>query len=121
MKNLGVKEAAEAIRSTVDAAVLPPEEAHQMRFLQGVCGELGIDHTNPENLHRVAHALQQHDIAIHEGHEFPKWVGEGSAAVVVNDAAEEEAYHAKMNPPPAEEKPAELAEAEAKLTDHHTA
>lgn len=97
---LGPKEAAAVIRGHVEAAVLPPEESHMLRFLQQVAAELGLDHTVPENLHKVAAALKHSDIDIHEGHEYPKWVGENATAKIVNSAEEEKAYLASLEPKP---------------------
>lgn len=100
--NLGVKEAADRIRHYVSEATLPPEASHQLKFLQGVCSELGVDGSIPENLHRVAMALKHHDIAIHSGDEFPMHVTrlwDGSDHIV-NSAEEAEAKINEPEPPP---------------------
>lgn len=98
--NLGVKEAAEAIRHTVSEATLPPEASHQLKFLQGVCAELGLDVAVPENLNRVAMALKHHDIAIHSGEEYPMHVTRlwDGADCIANSA--EEADKIINEPPP---------------------
>lgn len=98
--HLGVKEAAEAIRHTVSEATLPPEASHQLKFLQGVCAELGLDVAVPENLNRVALALKHHDIAIHSGEEYPMHVTRlwDGADCIANSA--EEADKIINEPPP---------------------
>lgn len=105
--NMGAKEAAEVIRSTVHDAILPPEDVHKVRFLQEVAAHLNME-PMPENLHRIAQALHQHDIGLHEGHEFPKMVKRGydGADMVANDEQEEKEIVEATRPEPVNAKPA---------------
>src|SRR5882672_2014707 len=98
--HVGAKEAAEIIRSTVYDAQLPPDEVHKLRFLQEVAAHLGME-AMPENLHRIAQALHQHGIHLHEGHEYPKMVKRGwdGAEMIANDEQEEKEIVEAALPP----------------------
>jgi|SRR5580693_906884 hypothetical protein len=95
MPFLGVKEAAAAIRDKIRLSHMEPHDVHQLVFLKSVADELGLGH-EPEVITHIAGLLREHDIQIHSGHEYPKWIGKGTAAVVVNDEEEEKAYRAKF-------------------------
>ncbi len=95
MSTLGVKEAADAIRDKVRLQHTDPHDLHQLGFLKAVATELGLDHS-PEVITHVAGLLREHDIQIHAGNEYPKWIGKGAVAVIVNDGDEEQAYRAKF-------------------------
>jgi hypothetical protein len=115
---LGIVEAAAAIKETVELNHLPPEEVHQLRFLQGVATELGMDHT-PQSLHSIAAALRQHDIEIHSGHEYPKSVKrkfDGSYHIA--DNPEHEAEIVNWTPPEPDEEVHDQFEATAESDAH---
>ncbi len=99
MRNLGAKEAADAIRGVVEKDHMQrvdPTRAHQIRYVTQVCAELGLE-ASADNVNHVAAVLREHDIDLHAGHEYPKWVGKGDAARIVNDAEEERLF---LSPPP---------------------
>lgn len=105
MRNLGAVEAANGIRHDVfNMPGIDPAEQHQIRFVQSVCAQLGLDHS-PENMHKVATALHKHDIGVSSGQEFPKYATrdhDGSRKVVHN---EEEEKKWVEEPPPEAVKP----------------
>lgn len=75
MRNLGVKEAADAIRGAFLAdrsSRVDPEQAHQMKFAKEVNKELGGADT-PEDVQHVVTLLREHGIELHAGHEYPKF------------------------------------------------
>lgn len=93
-RNVGAKEAAMEINADVrnGLAHVDPEHAHQAKFLKEVCEHLGIEPL-PENIGHVASVLRQHDIAIHAGHEFPKYAArgyDGVRKIVANEQEEQE-------------------------------
>lgn len=103
MRNLGAVEAANEIRHDVfDMPGIDPGEQHQIRFVQGVCSQLGLDHT-PENMHKVAVVLHKHDIGLHVGQEYPKVARRGydKATKVVNDEQGEKEWVEEAPPEPA--------------------
>ncbi len=104
MKHLGVTEAANAIRgiiATDTVARTDPAQAHRMKFVKDVCEKLGLD-PSPENVQHVAVVLREQDIALHEGHEYPKhvvrkWDG---APLIANSAEEADAIINEEQPQP---------------------
>lgn len=105
MRNLGAVEATNEIRHDVfNMPGIDPAEQHQIRFMQSVCSQLGLDHT-PENMHKVATALHRHDIGIHAGQEFPKYAvrDHDGAQKIVHDEQEERRWIEE--PPPEPVKP----------------
>lgn len=104
MRNLGAREAAEAIRGAflVDrSANTDPEQQHQMKFAKDVCRELGADES-PETVHHVMVLLRQHDIDLHAGHEFPKYATRkwDRTAKIVQNEDEERAWIDEPQPEP---------------------
>jgi hypothetical protein len=110
MRNLGVKEAADEIRDHLEASQLPPEDAHQLKFLQDIADELQLDRT-PDNLHRIDAALHERDIALHAGHEYPKMVTRlwDGAQVIAGSPEDEETKINEPQPEPAKPPPARIA------------
>ncbi len=111
MKHLGATEAANAIRgiiATDTSARTDPAQAHRMKFVKDVCEKLGLD-PSPENMQHVAVVLREQDIALHEGHEYPKhvvrkWDG---APFVANSAEEADAIINEEQPQPVPNAPVE--------------
>lgn len=102
MRNLGPVEAAKEIAHDVaNVPGLDPEEQHHVRFVKSVCTELGMDHS-PESMHKVAVVLHQHGIAMHQGHEFPKYAARDydGARKIVNDEQEEKEWVEEAQPEP---------------------
>jgi hypothetical protein len=95
MPFLGVKEAADIIRDKVRLSHMEPHDVHQLVFLKSVADELGLSH-EPEVITHIAGLLREHDIQIHAGHEYPKWIGKGTAAVIVNNEDEDKQYRDKF-------------------------
>lgn len=93
MRNLGPLEAANEIRNDVtNLPGIDPAEQHHVRFIQSVCGQLGLD-PSPENMHKVAVVLHKHDIGMHHGHEFPKYAvrdWDKTSKIVHNEQEEKE-------------------------------
>lgn len=104
MKNLGAKEAADAIRGAflTDRSVrADPREAHQMKFAREVVRELGGD-DSPETVRHVMQLLREHDIELHAGHEFPKYATRkwDRTAKIVHSEDEEQAWVNEEQPAP---------------------
>lgn len=101
MRKLGVREAADAIRSQFysdRSARTNPEDAHRMKFAKDVAAALGAD-TSPESVQHIMILLREADIDLHTGQEYPKYVTrkyDNTSHVVQNEAEAE----AKINEEP---------------------
>ncbi len=102
MRNLGAVEAANEIRHDISNLLdQDPEDQHAVRFIQGVCSHLGLDHS-PGNMHKVAVCLHKHDIETHRGQEFPKFAirDYDKAQKIVHDEQEEKEWVEASRPEP---------------------
>lgn len=106
MRNLGPREAADEIRSTIakdQSSRIPPEAAHEVRFIKDVASHLGLEPT-PENIQHIALVLREHEIDLPVGQEYPKWVESPvRGQVLVNDAEEEHKATSETPPQPGED------------------
>lgn len=105
MRNLGPKEAANAIRGTFfsdRSSRMDPEQAHQMKFAKEVTRELGGGDDSPETVAHVMQLLREHDIELHAGHEFPKYATRkwDRTAKIVHSEEEEHSWVNEAEPPP---------------------
>lgn len=76
MQNLGVNEAADAIRGKFFADRSfrgDPEAAHGIRFVKDVAKALGAG-DDPADVMHIAQLLREEGIALHAGQEYPKYV-----------------------------------------------
>lgn len=106
MENLGAREAADRIRSvffTDRSQRVDPEQAHQMKFVKQVCEELGADH-DPETVAHVMTLLREHGVALHAGHEYPKFAMRkwDRTSKIVHSEDEERAWVDEAQPEPVE-------------------
>lgn len=104
MENLGAKEAAARIRGVFfsdRSSRVDPEQAHQLRFAKEVCKELGAD-DSPETVQHVMQLLREHDVALHAGHEYPKFATRkwDRTSRIVNSESEEQQWVDEPEPAP---------------------
>lgn len=104
MQNLGVNEAANAIRGTFfsDRSFRGhPDEAHQIKFAKDVVKVLGADDT-PENVIHVMALLREAGIDLPVGQEFPKYAVRDwdKTSKIVNDEQEEKEWVEEAKPDP---------------------
>lgn len=104
MDNLGAKEAADRIRGVFfsdRSARTDPEQAHQMKFAKDVCRELGADES-AETVQHVVTLLREHGVALHAGHEYPKFATRkwDRSSKIVHSEDEENAWVDEAQPEP---------------------
>lgn len=121
MENLGAKEAADRIRDVFhsDRSMrTDPEQAHQMKFVKDVVKELGGDES-PETLHHVGQLLREHGVALHAGHEYPKYATRkwDRTAKIVQNEQEEQDWVNEEQPVPVENDQSPLRTLDAPVQD----
>lgn len=107
MKNLGVQEAADAIRGKFFADRSfrgDPAAAHGFKFVKDVAKALNAG-DDPADVMHVMQLLREEDIALHAGQQYPKYATRkwDRTAKVVHDENEEQAWVNEPQPEPAHE------------------
>lgn len=99
---LGFKEAAKLVAEKIHESHMDPQDAHAVQYLTDIAKELSMD-PSAHNLQRISDVLRHHDVEIHRGHEYPKYIGKiGDRDYIANDEGEETEM-LKLFPKPGEE------------------